>query len=636
MNIDFHYYATYLAARIAEYTKEEAQIIAYAAQYVDESTEDMVDMELLPDLKKSTPTTESILTLVKRNADLLYEDREIQESEKIWTCFHFLPGNIHPNDPLKEYRGSKNYGKTVYGDKEKRAFSLMCQPNSVLCEKMINNISQYNQEPYFLELLGICMHILADTWSHCYFAGTPSWWINEGPKEVYDSSGDIIKFSIIPSYDETSTVNELFSDNYLFATPPMLDFRSFTYLGHGRMGGIPDVPFMRYRYQPQWNDKEVFKDNPSDFMLAFRQMVYAMICAKTNSSFKSNKYARLNDNLEDTLKEVFGKQDYEASKAAKTWNPVIRQLYPDDDDLPDFNKDLWKSKAVEVKGQSTAKTTCYYYFNYAAVLHQNFVLEYVEELRLYNAQERKRGKIDETDYVMLFKKDNEEKWKYAATHIDFLNLDGICYSAQYIKGHFWLYEEGKKERGYTCNYLDYIGWNNEKNRVQIKDGEFILQNLEDGEAQTVSEIQYIDWNGGKRTASLANWEDTDYEYLNGDFRKMNMKLFLLKKQEEKIPTISPRIPFFSIQKENKKAYIFEYIFWEDMQPQEVFRVNTQKPGGENMLMSSLRVLADGENNNLLEIKENKFWVNNQEKDSINLMGRDDSQIEISMIDWKDF
>lgn len=38
MNKDFHYYATYLAALLAGFSKEETDIIAYAAQFVDDCT----------------------------------------------------------------------------------------------------------------------------------------------------------------------------------------------------------------------------------------------------------------------------------------------------------------------------------------------------------------------------------------------------------------------------------------------------------------------------------------------------------------------------------------------------------------------------------------------------------------------
>lgn len=37
MDIDFHYYATYVAARVAGYANKDAYIIAHAAQYVDVS-----------------------------------------------------------------------------------------------------------------------------------------------------------------------------------------------------------------------------------------------------------------------------------------------------------------------------------------------------------------------------------------------------------------------------------------------------------------------------------------------------------------------------------------------------------------------------------------------------------------------
>ena len=69
MNMDFHYYATYLAARVAGYEKEEAKTIACAAQYVDESDAGMIDKKLLPGMAETTPTIESMGTLLGRNVD---------------------------------------------------------------------------------------------------------------------------------------------------------------------------------------------------------------------------------------------------------------------------------------------------------------------------------------------------------------------------------------------------------------------------------------------------------------------------------------------------------------------------------------------------------------------------------------
>ena len=48
-------------------------------------------------------------------------------------------------------------------------------------------------------------------------------------------------------------------------------------LGHGRAGHLPDYSFIRYRYLPAWADYEmVLKDNPTEYLHAFAQMVYAM------------------------------------------------------------------------------------------------------------------------------------------------------------------------------------------------------------------------------------------------------------------------------------------------------------------------------------------------------------------------
>ena len=48
-------------------------------------------------------------------------------------------------------------------------------------------------------------------------------------------------------------------------------------LGHGRVGHLPDYSFIRYRYLPAWADYEmVLKDNPTEYLHAFAQMVYAM------------------------------------------------------------------------------------------------------------------------------------------------------------------------------------------------------------------------------------------------------------------------------------------------------------------------------------------------------------------------
>ena len=122
------------------------------------------------------------------------------------------------------------------------------------------------------------MHVLADTWAHRYFAGTPSVVINntdydfvELPTEGDSFSERRVTFRHNPTGGDdlekgvyTNTVFQ-FSENSVMS------------LGHGRAGHLPDYSFMRYRYLPAWGGyAEILKDNPTDYYNAFCQMIYAM------------------------------------------------------------------------------------------------------------------------------------------------------------------------------------------------------------------------------------------------------------------------------------------------------------------------------------------------------------------------
>ena len=62
MNIDFHYYATYLAAIIAGYSHEESSEIAHSAQFVDCCTRTILTSIKAP---LSAATTQSQVELIK-------------------------------------------------------------------------------------------------------------------------------------------------------------------------------------------------------------------------------------------------------------------------------------------------------------------------------------------------------------------------------------------------------------------------------------------------------------------------------------------------------------------------------------------------------------------------------------------
>lgn len=671
MNMDFHYYATYLAARVAGYEKEEAKTIAYAAQYVDESETDMIDKKLLPDLSETTPTIEGMGKLLGRNMDLVREEKEIRESEHIWRSFHFLPGNIHEEDDRKVYTGERKYTKTFlgmhvlgtpeYGEEEARVFSLMCQPNSVLSEKMVNDVRKHTDQPYYLELLGIRMHVLADTWAHRYFAGMPSWWVNEVPRDVYYvPGGEKMEYSVLKDFSITD-FNKYMADNYFLATPPMPSFRSFSYLGHGRMGAVPDVPFMHYGYKPKWSNEDIEKNNPEEFLLAFRQLVYAMNCIKEQFYYERNVYADINGELEAELRTVFGNEEYKASEAAALWKTLIDKLYPGESAfLSDFNKEQWKTEAGNA---SDKKDTHYYRFNYSALKHRRFVTAYLEELWNSPARPvRRRNGIDKTDAVMLKRITGSDMWQWASTEIRYLGHDRCRWSAQYKDGRFFLYYKGDRKHCHTGNCLDYLGEDGHKCRAVIESYEdeegtkslkLKIQELtemeehkgaelrrEEGaencqeEWQEVSEMRYMAWDRKIYEMTPVTWENADHTYLNKNFSGENMKLFVCERNDR--ITVSPRIHYLYMKENKKVKGIFESLFREDLKPQNVFSVNTEQNRNQNLMTPFLHFSTDGINNQLMEIHHREFLVNGKEEwDAVTIRDWDENMVRLYMIQWAD-
>jgi hypothetical protein len=143
MQIDFHHATTYVAARLAGFPRDSADIIAHAAQYVDDCTSSGIinfDNEALYSRISSAHKM-----LDPRNADDL-------ANHLVWIPFHFLPGN----DGLGE--GQNPIGTFIN--------KLICKPDSPIARQMVRQTILEQDRPYGLHRLGVAMHVYADTWAH--------------------------------------------------------------------------------------------------------------------------------------------------------------------------------------------------------------------------------------------------------------------------------------------------------------------------------------------------------------------------------------------------------------------------------------------------------------------------------------
>jgi hypothetical protein len=205
MQIDFHHAVTYVAARIAGFKPGEAEIIAYAAQYVDDATSSgavFFDNKALY----------SRISSAHKSVDL--DNMNDLENQMVWLPFHFLPGN-----------GGLGVGQNPTGSFINK---IVCRSDSPIAQEMVAAAIRDQDKPYSLHRLGITMHVYADTWAHQGFAGV----LNEiNEVENAEETSNTGEFSGgLPEF-----LNGILED----AVPP---------LGHGRANILPDMPFLSWRY----------------------------------------------------------------------------------------------------------------------------------------------------------------------------------------------------------------------------------------------------------------------------------------------------------------------------------------------------------------------------------------------------
>ncbi len=331
MQEDFHYYATYCAAYLAGYSHKESLDISYSAQFVD-----LCSVTLLKsiDAPLSAATTQLQLEMMDEEGDR----RSLQNITRIWASFHFLPKDL--------YAELDNWRTKRYKDK----YRLICGPNGELVKETVELAKGGS-----LQAIGIAMHVLADTWAHRYFAGTPSLVINNTNYHFYEivdgESGEEVR-KVNFKHNPTSP-DDLENGRYTNSLYQS-DENSIMNLGHGRAGHFPDYSFAKYKYLPAWGEyREILKDNPSDYMMAFRQMIYALKYLKgTNSEFKLEEY-------DDTISPEMEKEIHDfliirRPTASDDWRALGERL--SGESIPEFDlekyQDEYKAADEENKNET--------------------------------------------------------------------------------------------------------------------------------------------------------------------------------------------------------------------------------------------------------------------------------------------
>ena len=330
MQKDFHYYATYCAARLAGWSHEQSMEICYSAQLVDLCSETFLSRLHGP---KAAATTQLQLELMEARTDLV----GLQNITRIWASFHFLPRDLN----VQVQRAGRSY---------RNKFRMICGPNGALLRKTVELAKGRGTQA-----AGLAMHVLADTWAHRYFAGTPSLVINNTDYYFYElldgPEGEIerpVRFRHNPGAPDDLEQGIYSNSIYRWGENSIMN------LGHGRAGHLPDYSFIRYKYLPAWAEYRVIvKDNPHDYYHAFCQMVHALKYLRGSvPAFKPGVYdTEAAAPWKEEIRRILVKRQLDA---CADWRALGEKIAGQE--IKDFDLDRYTGEYLSAKKEKRAGT----------------------------------------------------------------------------------------------------------------------------------------------------------------------------------------------------------------------------------------------------------------------------------------
>jgi len=147
MDIEFHYYMTFIIARRAGFSPNDSSVIAYSSQYTDDNTDDKTGSFYI-----SQDTPDAYERYISQTVNILKPQKELM---RIYPVFHFLPGSLTEiaGDSARRADGKLHLMNTI--------------PNSLSARKVLAEALDLHD----LYRIGIATHTFSDTFAHQNFVG---------------------------------------------------------------------------------------------------------------------------------------------------------------------------------------------------------------------------------------------------------------------------------------------------------------------------------------------------------------------------------------------------------------------------------------------------------------------------------
>jgi len=242
MQQDIHYYGIGFIARAAGFPKKSSLKVAYASQYVDDSTESVA-------IRIGEGTFDTV-----RTAHLGPEAWTNHVHKSVYVPFHFLPEK--PFTRLTD--------------------SYVTVPESELADLVIQRALEEQEERDRLIAIGIAMHTFADTFAHQGFTGRDDVENQvERLERMEDGEWNSADFWNLLGH-VLRGVGHLLADSY------------------------PDYPWMKFRYYTPASRKRVNRSNSETFERALKAM-YERLSAMPDATDEKIPWAQIVETIRNII-----------------------------------------------------------------------------------------------------------------------------------------------------------------------------------------------------------------------------------------------------------------------------------------------------------------------------------------------
>lgn len=360
MQKDMHYYGTYAMARAAGLSSAACQIIATAAEFVDDNAEKRTVEFGDGGRLDFVPTAHH--TKSHKNLDR-------HDQRHVWVPFHFLPGNE---------------GETV-------SERLVCQKDSAVAQEMVRqNVARGGTE-YGLYLAGITAHVYGDTFSHYGFSGVSSRWnrvdaesvklhhLNADAKRHVARQAEKFRRKYGEEMGALENFRRIMGKVKDTVTSNLAETLSGA-LGHGAALTYPDRPYLRWEFEYEGPERRHsgLRDNRATFLEGceklhrmFRRVAEVRPDAVGDQGRPFNEIEAVVTEILETQAPREGREDAWQTAASEG------RLFGQSEEIAPYRGEEWLEETKQMNSETRSGDVLQshvFRFYQAAAIHRTYVL----------------------------------------------------------------------------------------------------------------------------------------------------------------------------------------------------------------------------------------------------------------------